>query len=1300
MLRLLHLSDLHFGDHSRLKGKNPAEAGKSFHRALVEAEPGLARGGAGTIDRVIVTGDLAEVGKPAEFALAYDFLRALAGELGIEHRWFVFCPGNHDISRPLCRNEANEQDIHNFDDDELRRRLDATKLRFYDDFLARFYDTDPAAPLDGLAQPLGHGAFVHGFPSLRLSVAALNSCEKESHRDEDHVGLLSEAQAKALMTYWQQGEVTGWLKIVAVHHNPTVTVPSNIEGWRQWLAGQKLSADQIAAWQGDVLGFEGRERLKRIVEQCQVQLVLHGHHHAKDEQVWPWQGPGYAHILSAGSLSLVTEKLPGTEPASFRLITVDPEATQLEAKGFVWVDWARTVGEVERGAFKPDPDGVYEKKLDLPTGFAPSAPGAAKTTTSPDRGELAGFVRTFRTAFRGVYSRWDLATAGVTQAGGAGRPIAVGLDEMYVPLRLGSYYHPEYFSSGGIVEPTSLLDRKIPLAIRGAAGSGKTTWMRWTFRRLLDVEHAFPLMLVLRDLARVWSEARPGNERSLEAFLDAWAAEQIGSGWEAGHVRRLLEAKDGPTPVLLVDGWDELGPLGETVRAKLVGMMGLYPRMRVVVSSRPYGEGQPSDGEGFEVLDLQPLSGSPGPTLRSWGEIGQLAINFFYHCYLEETDSRTTSTEDFLLALSRSPDAQALARTPLLLTMMLLISRSRPLPDKRHDLYEACIDNLLTARTERKEREGALLLHEQWRPDDSDERKRILAALAYGLQNVQLETETENRRLVTTSWDQAENLLPKEWAKRHRRGFLAWLAGPAGLLVDQSDGTLTFAHLSFQEYLAAWHLDATIEGTAPRIEFFRRQMSTTVWRETLLLWAARIDKQNPQRIDEVVEALQDSHPGLLLGGFIFADGLGSEAVYRSWQQKFLFELSMIWIARSEQLAWAWNASQQHQRRSELIEALKDRLTSAPWLACERLLDFCRRSLQLDNVSVTPIAHALIRYFDGDQLTEAIVAAGRILCGDIPLWPSIDESGLLQLWPGPRRLVGSRLQSLLLSGAELHNSQLLPTELVWSGGRSPSSQDWKEDFTKELARDFGSEMRSNLSRDLTDEFIRHWTVYFSDGLLRDVARAFSQNFARESSQHFAGCFGRASARSIAQSFRRNLVNGTAAAISRQIASKLGIDASAHPWILDFIAIELFSIGRRLGPSIPAHHRNEEQNPLLDIFAAACRLTDAPADADTSELDRALEEHGPALHPVWPALARHLARRPHQADRELLESLARDPEQVEDGPLHWGLRFIVRGDVMLHDGRFVTLDTLCDEAGLPHLPYLEDPPPPLEVDWDED
>lgn len=40
-----------------------------------------------------------------------------------------------------------------------------------------------------------------------------------------------------------------------------------------------------------------------------------------------------------------------------------------------------------------------------------------------------------------------------------------------------------------------------------------------------------------------------------------------------------------------------------------------------------------------------------------------------------------------------------------------------------------------------------------------------------------------------------------------------------------------------------------------------------------------------------------------------------------------------------------------------------------------------------------------------------------------------------------------------------------------------------------------------------------------------------------------------------------------------------------------------------------------------------------------------------------------------------------------------------DLVLKNGSEVTLNELCARLGLPSLPYLEDMPPELEVDWDK-
>ncbi len=86
-------------------------------------------------------------------------------------------------------------------------------------------------------------------------------------------------------------------------------------------------------------------------------------------------------------------------------------------------------------------------------------------------------------------------------------------------------------------------------------------------------------------------------------------------------------------------------------------------------------------------------------------------------------------------------------------------------------------------------------------------------------------------------------------------------------------------------------------------------------------------------------------------------------------------------------------------------------------------------------------------------------------------------------------------------------------------------------------------------------------------------------------------------------------------------------------------------------------------------------------------------------LWPALARHIARRSTEDDRALLGDLARHPERREP-PLGWGLQYIVRGDVMLNDGTVLTLDDLAKETGVEAPPFLEPMPERLEIDWEKE
>lgn len=102
-LRILHLSDLHFGSEAA-KRTLASEANTSLLCDKIKAEwPESLVSPAGP-HIVVVTGDIGNTGHPSDYALALLWFQKFANELG----WttptprILLVPGNHDFSIPLC----------------------------------------------------------------------------------------------------------------------------------------------------------------------------------------------------------------------------------------------------------------------------------------------------------------------------------------------------------------------------------------------------------------------------------------------------------------------------------------------------------------------------------------------------------------------------------------------------------------------------------------------------------------------------------------------------------------------------------------------------------------------------------------------------------------------------------------------------------------------------------------------------------------------------------------------------------------------------------------------------------------------------------------------------------------------------------------------------------------------------------------------------------------------------------------------------------------------------------------------
>jgi len=1144
-------------------------------------------------------------------------------------------------------------------------------------------------------------------------VVALNSCERESHRKEDHVGALSAAQAQAVLDHWRQSPAA-LIRVAAVHHNPATMASPAIEQWLGFLRSSdaQLTAEVVERIATNFVGFEGHEHLRHLASDAHASLILHGHHHASTtHQAWAWRGrdpggTGDARIVSAGSWGLSPEsgKLPKDQPVVMQLIRLDPAAAQLHAVLLTFDPNARLPGEVRPGRFLLD----SQTRADRPIGLSlppalrgrfrseivrDSAPAvAADPRSQPRLPEVAAVVAAYRARKGGSFERWDLRTAGPTPTTD-NRPAEITLDGMYIPLRFAAELDPSKLDRGAPIPPADLLRPRRPQVVIGGAGSGKTTWMRWTFRRLIRDPRAVPFFLELRAIAAAWRTPQDAG-RSVDSYL-AEALTACGASDANAIVAALVADPSGPQLVILIDGWDELGAQGERLRERLVEFCGAFPRVVVVVSSRPYGETRPAGAEAFETLHIQPLSDD---------DVRLLATRFHRLVHGFDESAGTRATDEFMAALAAAPDARSLASTALLLTMMLLLSREGPLPDRRHKLYTACLRNMLLHRVTQRERDGVVVALDQWRPDDSEERLRVVAELAYRMQT---EGYKRSRRApMIRGWDAAVELLTAEWTRVQRDRFLRWLVASAGVLIDRTDGSVQFAHLSFQEHLAAHYLFIAHEGEA-RVAAVRSHMGERSWWETLRLWAGLTGDQWPDKLSPVLDVLRANADTYWLAGQIFADGTGRPSDFDAWAAELAARLSDPFTS-GEDCASAWRACKQADRRAVLATRLVSARGSLHWLDGTWHAHWCH----LANLEVDPAPALLVLEAPIDSAGAA--ARSRVIFGGAASWPDGGELSVLRLWPSARVLAGVRLQTAISLGAQAPEvAAMLPAMLAratrsWSDEDHVRVADVGRDFVRYFARDFGRDFGRYFVRDFVRDFGRYFVRGFSQGFVRYFGRDFVRDFVRYFGRDFVRYFGRGFVRYFLRGFGRYFGRGFGRYVGRNFVRYVGRDfvrdfgrdlGFSEPilgaaWLPTFAVLEAGSVLGRAAPRAAlAHGEVPDGVPLRALFRAACQASFAP---DDTSLRAAIARACDAFDgdPLWPALARHVARSSTSEDRALLEDLARHPEKRE-GPLSWGLQYYVRGDLVFDDDSVVTLDELCALAGLAPLPLLEDMPDELDI-----
>ncbi|MGM3309063.1 GUN4 domain-containing protein [Anabaena sp. WFMT] len=288
------------------------------------------------------------------------------------------------------------------------------------------------------------------------------------------------------------------------------------------------------------------------------------------------------------------------------------------------------------------------------------------------------------------------------------------------------------------------------------------------------------------------------------------------------------QLKNGKCLVML-DGLDEVADSNERSQvSKWVNkQMESYLKTAFIITSRPYGYSSAPVDEVEIILKVLPFSLEQMKLfINSWYLQTEIRSRAGKNNQAVKAEAKKNA-EDLIERIINNRAIADMATNPLLVTMIATVHYSgSALPGRRVELYQKICDLLLGTRQAAKKIKAPLT---------SEQNKSVLQVLALDLMKRETRTfepaEVEN--LIASELQKIANitLTPAE--------FLEQVKDVSGLIVEKEQGKLEFAHLSFQEYLAAAEVKE-LQQEKILIDNF----CNSWWAETIRLYAAQSDATN------------------------------------------------------------------------------------------------------------------------------------------------------------------------------------------------------------------------------------------------------------------------------------------------------------------------------------------------------------------------------------------------------------------------------------------------------------------------